>query len=177
MLHAIKAVNNKKMKVPMAARKYNVPVSPLYDHTRGKVAKIGPGAPTVLREMEEKEIVISLQVLQEMGFGLTKELVRIAIQDYQSYRPNPFRDGLPGSDWWQLFLKRWKSQLSVRKPHNTILLKEKNNLEGFEPAPPAPEKKKRITEWDSNPIKTLSSIKKSLFVRSFVHMKKKKKDN
>ena len=121
LLAAIEAVNKKKMKVPMAARRYNVPVSTLYDHVRGKVAKIGPGAPTVLSEMEEKEIVISLQVLQEMGFGLTKELVGVVIRDYlkdQPYRPNPFRDGLPGRDWWQLFLKRWHSQLSVRKPQH-----------------------------------------------------------
>ena len=41
---------------------------------------------------EEKEIVVSLQVLQEIGFGLTKELAGIVIRDYlkdQPERPNP----------------------------------------------------------------------------------------
>ena len=49
LLYAIEAVN-KKMKVPMAAQKYNVPVSTLYDHSKGRVAKIGPGTPTVLSD-------------------------------------------------------------------------------------------------------------------------------
>ena len=57
------------MKVTPAARKFNVPVTTLYDHTKGGLCKIGAGAPTVLTPAEEKEIVVSLQVLQEMGFG------------------------------------------------------------------------------------------------------------
>ena len=76
-------------------------------------------APTVLTHAEEKEIVVSLQVLQEIGFGLTKELAGLVIRDYlrdQPFRPNPFNDGIPGRDWWQLFLKRWSKDISERKP-------------------------------------------------------------
>ena len=86
---------------------------------KGSISRIGGGAPTVLTEGEEKEIVVTLQVLQEIGFGFTKELVGVVIRDYlkdQPYRPTPFRDGLPGKDWWRLFLKCWQSQLSMRKP-------------------------------------------------------------
>ena len=51
--------------------------------------------------MEEKEIVVTLQVLQEIGFGLTKELVGLVVCDYlkdQPFRPNIFCDGVPGKD-------------------------------------------------------------------------------
>ena len=109
------------MKVPVAADKYHVPLSTLYDHIRERVTKIGAGAPTILTKDEENEIVITLQVLQEIGFGLTKELVGIIIRDYlndQPGRPNPFNYGVPGEDWWQQFLKRWHSKLSVRKPQH-----------------------------------------------------------
>ena len=41
---------------------------------RGSSSKIGAGAPTILSHAEEKEIVVTLQGLQEMGFGLIKEL-------------------------------------------------------------------------------------------------------
>jgi len=46
---------------------------------------------------------VTVQVLQEIGFGLTKELVGIVIRDYlkdQPARPNPFHHGIPGNDWW-----------------------------------------------------------------------------
>ena len=104
------------MKVPVAAEKYHVPLSTLYDHIKERVTKVGAGAPTILTKEEEKELVVSLQVLQEMGFGLIKELVGIVIRNYlndQPGRPNPFSSGVPGQDWWQRFLKRWHSELSV----------------------------------------------------------------
>ena len=77
---------------------------------------IGAGHPTVLTRKEVEEIVATIQ-----EFGLTKELVSVVIRDYlkdQPYRPNPFNDGVPGKDWWQLFLKRWHSEISVRKPQH-----------------------------------------------------------
>ena len=104
------------MKVPVAAEKYHVPLSTLYDHIKERMTKIGAGAPTIPTKEEEKEIVVTLQVLQEMGFGLTKELVGIIISDYlndQPGRPNPFSSGVPGEDWWQHFLKHWHSEVSV----------------------------------------------------------------
>jgi len=119
---SIDAVKLQKMKVAPAAKKFNVPAMTLYDHTKGGLCKIGAGAPTVLSPVEEKEIVVSLQVLQEIGFGLTKEIAGIVIRDYlkdQPHRPNPFsRDGLPGKDWWNGFLKRWQKSLSVRQPQH-----------------------------------------------------------
>ena len=60
-----------------------------------------------------------MQVLQEIGFGLTKDLVWVVVRDYlkdRPYRPNPFKDGVPGVDWWLCFLKQWYSELSVQKP-------------------------------------------------------------
>ena len=36
----------------------------------------------------------------------------------QPYRPNPFKDGVPGKDWWQLFLKGWNKEISACKPQH-----------------------------------------------------------
>lgn len=68
-----------------AARRFGVPFSTLYDHT-----KVSSGSPTILTVMEEKELVATLQVLQEIGFGVMKELVGVVI--HQPFCPNPFRD-------------------------------------------------------------------------------------
>ena len=64
------------------ALKHGVPISTLHDHAHAKSHKIGAGGPTVLAPSEEQEIVISCQVLAEMGFGLTKDLVEVVVMDY-----------------------------------------------------------------------------------------------
>ena len=64
------------------SKKYNIPVTTLHDHLHGKSKRVGAGAPTVLSPREEQEIVLSCQVLTEMGFGLTKELVEVIVVDY-----------------------------------------------------------------------------------------------
>ena len=95
--------------------------STIFDHVKDLHPKIGAGAPTILMPQEERETVVILQVLQEIGFGLTKDLVLIVICDYlndQPLRPNPFCDGIPGKDWWSLFLKHLTSQLGLRKPQH-----------------------------------------------------------
>ena len=101
-----------------AARRLDVPRSTLSYHIISREYSIvGAGAPTILSPAE-KQTVITLQVLQEIGFGMNKELVIVVIHDYlkdQQTRSNP---GVPGKDWWQLFLKRWEKQLSVCKPQH-----------------------------------------------------------
>ena len=49
-----------------------------------------------------KEIIITCQVLQELGHEILS-LILYTI----SYGSNPFKDGVPGPDWWQGFLQRW----------------------------------------------------------------------
>lgn len=59
------------------------------------------------------------QAMQDLGYGLTREMVAQVVADYLAtiHRPNPFQKGVPGPDWWALFLKRWP-QLSERKPEH-----------------------------------------------------------
>ena len=107
----------------ISGRRYQVPFTTLYNHVKKPLLRIGAGAPTVLTVNEEREIVLSLQALQEIGFGSTRDLVGIVICDYdyftkQPYCPNPFCKRVPGKDWWGLFLKRWHSELTERKPQH-----------------------------------------------------------
>lgn len=102
---AVKAVKEDGMSRSAAARRFDIPPSTLFYHISGEYSKVGAGAPTILSPVEEREIVITLQVLQEIGFGMTKELVGVVIHDYlkdQPTRPNPFQHGVPGKDWWRL---------------------------------------------------------------------------
>ena len=69
----------------LSARKL---VTTLLGHVKKDVYAIGAGHPTVLTKREEEEIVAAIHALQELGFGLTKELVGVVIQDY--LKANPF---------------------------------------------------------------------------------------
>ena len=63
----------------------------LHDHVKGRVNRVGVGALMVLTKEEEKEIVLSVQVLQEIGFALVKELVGMVINNYLADLPGkPF---------------------------------------------------------------------------------------
>ena len=97
------------------SKKFGVPQSTLRDHLKDSSRKIGAGHPTIFAHMEEKEVVLNLQALQEIGFGLTRELAGVVLHDYlsdQPCRPNPFKSNIPGNDWWMLFMKRWSKELS-----------------------------------------------------------------
>ena len=72
-----------------------------------------------MTEAEEKEIVVTCQILQELGYGLTRGIVTRVVHDYlqDQKRESPFRDSAPGADWWAGFMGRWPS-LSERKPQH-----------------------------------------------------------
>ena len=99
LLAAVKAVKLQGMKRAAAASKFNVPATILFDHISGKHFTIGAGRPTILSPAEEHEIVVTLQVLQEIGFGLTKGVV---ICDYVHEGPactsKPILTGDPSLD-------------------------------------------------------------------------------
>ena len=85
----------------------------------GKSNKRYGGRPTVLSQQEEEEIVITCQVLREMGFGMTREMVANVIMEYIRDKglQSPFAHGKPGGDWWLGFMRRWP-QLSERNPQH-----------------------------------------------------------
>ena len=57
--------------------------------------------------------------LADLGFGVDRSMVAQVIYSYllSQKRENPFKDGTPGKNWWQGFLRRWPS-LSERKPQH-----------------------------------------------------------
>ena len=108
-----------KLSIRAAAIKHGIPPSTLRDHVQGKSKKRYGGPSTVFTADEEKEIERVCQVMQEMGFPLSKEFVSVALGEYLELtgRQEEFKHGLPGYDWWTGFLKR-HPQLVQRKPEH-----------------------------------------------------------
>ena len=56
------------------AAEFGIPKATLHGHTSGLCKHVGSGAPTVLQLQDEQEIVLTCQVLVEMGLGNHKEV-------------------------------------------------------------------------------------------------------
>ena len=90
----------------------------MYIH--GVSSKRYGGASTVLTSEEEREIVLTCQILAEMGFPLTKSNVEVVVRVYliNQDRGSTFGSrGIPGRSWWEGFLSRWPT-LGQRKPQH-----------------------------------------------------------
>ena len=107
-----------------AAKKFCIPRESLRRHIQhadtGKA-----GHPPVLLPNEEREIMETCKIFSDWGFGLTKVNIINVVADCLRHtkRPNPFKDGIPGEDWWK-FMKR-HSELTKRKPQSLQLLRAK----------------------------------------------------
>ena len=106
-----------------AASEHDVPRGTLARHVAhfkrtGNRLKIGEGRPLRLSHSEESLLVTILQTRAAAGFAMDKcELLEIIGE----YLPNVGREyafpgGKPGRDWYENFMKRWRNELSLRKP-------------------------------------------------------------
>ena len=126
---ALSDVTNKSMTVYRAAKFHKIPETTLRRYYKATYTENQPlvvkhvGRPTVLTMEEENEIVQTCQLFAEWGFGLTKLEVVNIVTEYckNSKKPTPFRDGVPGIDWWNGFCKRHPT-LVARKPQQFQLL-------------------------------------------------------
>lgn len=92
--------------------------------TKGLTLTLNPkGRPTILTPQEEKELVVTCQVLQQMGFGVTREILSSVVQDYlhdHLERGRYFGGNAPGFNWWQCFLRQWPDLKERRPQHLSI---------------------------------------------------------
>jgi hypothetical protein len=81
MERAISAVKQKKMKIRLAAKEFQVPKSTLSDKLKGRYKGMKPGPRTELTDEEEKALVHFLLYMANQGFPLTRSMTRCFIID------------------------------------------------------------------------------------------------
>ena len=118
--NALRDLKEKKGSIRKIASTYGIPYTTLHAHHTGISKKRYGGPSTALTYAEEREIVQSCIVLQEMGFPIDKATLVSVVEDYlkEIQRDNPFTCGTPGPDWSAGFMKRWKKALAPRKPQH-----------------------------------------------------------
>ena len=96
------------MSVSAASREFKVPRKTLDDRIRGRVAHgKKPGCTTILTSAEEECLVQYLLYMGELGFPLTRTMVKAfawAIAE-RSGNDDRFSQVGPSEHWWQLFKK------------------------------------------------------------------------
>ncbi|XP_071133040.1 jerky protein homolog [Mytilus edulis] len=115
--NAVDAVKS-GMSIRKAAIRYGVPKSSLNDRTTGKkpIALEFGRKPTIPIEIEDRMVEVVL-TLSEKGFGITKRqmLARVGTLVRQMDLKTPFKNGIPGKDWWKGFKNR-HPEVVIRKP-------------------------------------------------------------
>lgn len=128
MIQAIEAIRTKKMGWKKAAKTFEVPKTTLMRLSMekygepAKAASVRAGRPTVLPPKLEEELVKYCLVMESSFFGLTRrDLRRMAYQlAERNGIKHPFvKNNMAGRAWLDLFIKRHKDRLSIRKPTGT----------------------------------------------------------
>lgn len=131
LCEAVEKVKSGEQSLRAAALAYGIPRSTLSDHLWGVSHKRYGGSSTVLTTEEEREIVLTCQILADMGFPLTKAYVEVVVKDYlkNQDRNSLFGpSGIPGRSWWEGFLGRWPS-LVQRKPQHLARQRAQSSMQ------------------------------------------------
>lgn len=111
-----------------ASKTYHIPLNTIIDHLKGRRGKKSKsfGRSTVLSTDYEKRLVEGLLKMEKYGFGLSrKEVLELVGQFVNSNNlQTPFKDGVPGEDWFLGFCKRHK--LSLKKPQSVEVSRKKS---------------------------------------------------
>ena len=115
---AVSLIRSGTLSLRKAAQRFGIPRSTLSDHVTGKIQPgATPGkAPVLPREVEDHLASRATQAAAG-GFGIGRKdiILRAAVLSKRMRINTPFRDGIPGKDWWAGFKAR-HPELSLRKP-------------------------------------------------------------
>lgn len=105
--HALVSDRSDKMTAYKASELYKVPYQTLLDKLKN-IYTNPSGHATVLRKEEEELIVQWIHHMADIRFPATKEKLLHSVGKLvkELNRPNPFKDGIPGTHWYEAFSKR-----------------------------------------------------------------------
>lgn len=125
---AINDVRSGRKNAYNASKKYGIPLSTLLDRLKGRrgAKSKSLGRSTALSKRDEMRLASGLLTMEKYGFGLSrKEVLELTGQYVQTNKiKNPFRNGVPGEDWFLAFAKR--NNLSIKKPQSVEIARKRS---------------------------------------------------
>ncbi|XP_031329207.1 uncharacterized protein LOC116160201 [Photinus pyralis] len=124
---AIRECQAGHMTIYKASTTYNIPYSTIYSRVKNLrgAKKNCKGRLTALTSKQEDELAAGLTTLEKWGFGLSKKevLEQVAFFVKECKLKTPFKDGIPGDDWFAGFKKR--HNLSIKVPQSVEYARKK----------------------------------------------------
>lgn len=114
---AVQNVENGTMSCYKASKIYQIPRMTIMDHVKKRRVKSTTlGRNTALSPEIVYNLATSLHLMEKYGFGLSRKEVLQMVGDFinQNELTTPFKNGIPGKDWFLAFKKR--HGLSIKKP-------------------------------------------------------------
>lgn len=126
--HAVEDVINRNKTYREAENYYGVPKAVIYNRISGRKTAMNvtrPGRSQVLSPEIENEIAECLIVRSKMGLPCDKAELRQLVGEYVKNKAlkTPFKEGIPGEDWYYSFMKR-NPNLSLKKPEHLQKLRK-----------------------------------------------------
>lgn len=124
---AVSDVKRQVLTVRKAAKTYKIPYSTILNHTKGYRGKKSSsfGRSTIIPVEEERKLADGLRTLGKWGWGLTRKEVLEVVGRYVTEKKmkTPFKNNVPGEDWFLGFKKRHR--LSLKKPQSLEFARKK----------------------------------------------------
>lgn len=126
--NAVADVINRNKSYRDAETFYGVPKSVIYQRIGGRKTALNvtkAGRSQVLSPDTENELVKCLLARTKMGLPCDKAELRKLVGEYVNAKglKTPFKNGIPGEDWYYLFMRR-HPELSLKKPEHLQKLRK-----------------------------------------------------
>lgn len=118
--NAVNDIINKNRTYSEVELIYGVPKAVVFHRIKGRkvpLDKIGAGRPTVLTPEAEMELENCVKAKARMGYPCDKDEIKSIVAEFVKSNDlkTPFKEGVPGDDWYYCFMKRHPA-LSFKKP-------------------------------------------------------------
>lgn len=124
---AMDEVKSGRCGVRVASKRYSIPLTTLADHVSGRRGKhsTSGGRSTIIPLDHEKKLCECIEVMETHGFGLTRKEILQLVGQYVTDNniQTPFKDNIPGKDWFIEFKKRHR--FSIKKPQSVEIARKK----------------------------------------------------
>lgn len=124
---AVAEIKRGALTIHRAHRLYHIPKTTLFYHlkgTRGKKSET-QGRSTVIPKEDEIKLANALRTLEKWGFGITRKELLMVVASYveQNNIKTPFKNNIPGDDWFRNF--KIRHHLSIKKPQSVEYARKK----------------------------------------------------
>ena len=115
-----------RMSINFASKHFAVPKTTLLSRLKNP-HQVRVGRPTALSTEDEKYIVLAIQYCSDLGWPIGKDQVLDMVQEYVKIikLKTPFTLDRPGDEWYLSFRKRYKTEVSLRKPETVTSARAK----------------------------------------------------